>query len=90
MRRNPLCLNAVGFNRGPESFRGVADFLNLTPNQSASLALCLVHSASRLKHTGLLGYTKGLFYQIGCNRKPVGLSDRLLEFACIFTIGGVS
>jgi hypothetical protein len=25
----------AGFNPGPESFRGIADFLNLAPDQSA-------------------------------------------------------
>ena len=35
------------------------------------------------------GHTQGLFDQIGGNREPVGLGDRLLEFTCISPIGGV-
>jgi hypothetical protein len=46
----------------------------------------LMHSALHLKRAGLLGYSKGLFYQIGCNRKSVSLGDRLLEFTRNFTI----
>jgi hypothetical protein len=49
----------------------------------------LMHSALRLKRAGLLGHSKGLFYQIGCNRKSVSLGDRFLEFARIFTIDGI-
>ena len=46
----------------------------------------LVHSALHLKRIGLLGHTKGRFYQIGCDRESVNLSNRLLQFARIFTI----
>jgi hypothetical protein len=76
----------AGFNPGPESFRGIADFLNPI---GYLLALCLVHSASRLKRTGLFGHTKGLFYQISGDRKSVGLGDHLLQFTCITPVGGV-
>jgi len=42
-------------------------------------------SALGLAPTGCSGpgHTQGLFDQIGGNREPVGLSDRLLEFMCI-------
>ncbi len=32
---------------------------------------------------------EGLFYQISCDREPVGLSNRLLQFTCISPIGGI-
>jgi hypothetical protein len=38
----------AGFNPGPESFRGIADFLNLAPDQSAiswRYAWCIQHHA---------------------------------------------
>jgi hypothetical protein len=38
----------------------------------------------------LLGHAKGIFYQIGCDRESVGQSNRLLEFLCISSIGGIA
>jgi hypothetical protein len=39
---------------------------------------------------GLLRHAEGHFYQIGCDRESVGLGNRLLQFTCIGSIGGVA
>jgi hypothetical protein len=38
----------------------------------------------------LLGHAKGTFYQIGCDGESVGRSNRLLDFTCVVSIGGVA
>src|SRR4030081_2683753 len=73
-------LEASTASRIPESRAGPIGYL---------LALCLVHSASRLKRIGLLGHTKGLFYQISCHRKPMSLGNYVLKLACIFAIDSI-
>ena len=59
---------------------------------TASILPCLIpkqSSLAALRCAGLLSHSQGLFYYIGGDRKPVGLSDRLLELMCIIPISGV-
>jgi hypothetical protein len=45
---------------------------------------------SALLFDGLLSHSQRLFYQLGCDRKSVGLGDRFLDLACIIPVGRVA
>src|ERR1700719_3689224 len=68
----------------PQEYRGFPG------SSDGPIRYLLAHSELHLERTGLLGHTKGLFYQISGDRESVGLSNRLLQFACIAPVGGVS
>ena len=52
-----------------------------------SYALDQLHLAAR---PSFRGNSQGLFYQIGCSGEPVGLHNRLLDPASIFTVSRVA